>query len=235
MRGLDLGDIICRMQAVVLVHPDPEQINLAAQALLKDIGLQTPHPDLLILDEEKLGVEMAKKVRSYLSLKPYQSKVKAVVILQAFRLTPEAQSSLLKTLEEPPGECLIILGVASQEQLLPTILSRCQIQALERKKDPSYDLKYEIDIQKLLSLNTADRFSFIADLNDRDQFLQDLTKYFQPSVNLASHLASGSTKSAKEKLAFLKDLLQAQKWADSNINIRAILEYLMLKLPTNSH
>ncbi|HEY8531695.1 MAG TPA: hypothetical protein VIL08_05560, partial [Limnochorda sp.] len=44
---------------------------------------------------------------------------------QADRLTPEAQNSLLKLLEEPPGTAVIFLTTARPDRLLPTVRSRC--------------------------------------------------------------------------------------------------------------
>lgn len=66
-------------------------------------------------------------------LKPIKSKNKLVIIEDAQLLTPEAQNALLKILEEPPAHTLIFLGTDTQEALLPTILSRCQLIVLEEE------------------------------------------------------------------------------------------------------
>jgi len=44
-------------------------------------------------------------------------------------------------------------------------------------------------------------------------------------MNLASHSKSGNVN-------FIKELLQAEEWAKSNVNIRGILEYLILRMPS---
>jgi DNA polymerase-3 subunit delta' len=54
-------------------------------------------------------------------------KYKVVVIDEADYLGQEAQNALLKTLEEPPVNSVIILICTSREALLPTVISRCQI------------------------------------------------------------------------------------------------------------
>ena len=51
--------------------------------------------------------------------------IKAGVIVDADRLNPNSQNAFLKTLEEPPGHCLLLLLTSAPEQLLPTTLSRC--------------------------------------------------------------------------------------------------------------
>ncbi|MCZ7556396.1 MAG: DNA polymerase III subunit [Bacteroidia bacterium] len=49
-----------------------------------------------------------------------------VLITEAERMNPSAANALLKTLEEPGGDLLLILTTARKEALLPTIVSRCQ-------------------------------------------------------------------------------------------------------------
>lgn len=52
-------------------------------------------------------------------------KWKVGVVLEADRMGVEAENAFLKTLEEPPDSCLLVLLTRSPERLLPTILSRC--------------------------------------------------------------------------------------------------------------
>lgn len=51
---------------------------------------------------------------------------KAMVIDEAHRMNIEAQNALLKTLEEPPANSIIILVAGASDTILPTILSRCE-------------------------------------------------------------------------------------------------------------
>ncbi|MCH2210195.1 MAG: DNA polymerase III subunit delta' [Fuerstiella sp.] len=61
-----------------------------------------------------------------LSMKPQLSDRRVAVINDAHRMTDEAANALLKTLEEPPVQALILLVTDNPETLLPTIRSRCQ-------------------------------------------------------------------------------------------------------------
>ncbi len=191
--------------------------------ILEQNGLSRSHPNLLWLDEEKLGIEQVRKIKEFLSLKPYQGKSQAVVAIQADNLSLDAQNAFLKTLEEPPAEAVIILGVSSEDKLLPTVISRCQITHLD--KDKRGEGKYFPDIEKLLGASTEERFKFIEKLDGKDQFLKDLAAYFQGQL----------LKEPEKHKDFIKDILEAEKWANQNVNIRAILEYLMLKMPILSH
>ena len=62
---------------------------------------------------------------SELSLLPVEGGARVAVIEGAHRMTEDAQSALLKTLEEPPRGTVLILCAEDEERLLPTIRSRC--------------------------------------------------------------------------------------------------------------
>ena len=49
-----------------------------------------------------------------------------VVVCEADRMNANAANALLKTLEEPGGDLLLILATSRKDALLPTIRSRCQ-------------------------------------------------------------------------------------------------------------
>ena len=50
---------------------------------------------------------------------------KVAIIVDAERMMPQAQNAFLKTLEEPPQDCLLLLLTTAPEELLETIRSRC--------------------------------------------------------------------------------------------------------------
>ena len=60
-------------------------------------------------------------------LRPALGGRRVAIILDADHLADEAANCLLKTLEEPPGQSVIILVCTAVERQLPTIRSRCQI------------------------------------------------------------------------------------------------------------
>lgn len=99
---------------------------------------QEIHPDILIIEpgtlekegvkkETAISIEQAREVRHQMSLSAYQSEYKIVLIDQVERMTADASNCLLKTLEEPKGQVVLILVTANSESLLPTIVSRCQV------------------------------------------------------------------------------------------------------------
>lgn len=62
-----------------------------------------------------------------LSMAPQASERRVAVINDAARMNTESANALLKTLEEPPADSLILLVCDNPDTLLPTIRSRCQI------------------------------------------------------------------------------------------------------------
>ena len=59
-----------------------------------------------------------------------RSKGQVVVIYPAERMNAISANTVLKTLEEPPGDMRFILATENAKRLLPTILSRCQMHAM---------------------------------------------------------------------------------------------------------
>lgn len=60
-----------------------------------------------------------------LALHPVEGGARVAIISAADRMTEDAQSAFLKTLEEPPRNTVLILTASDEERLLPTIRSRC--------------------------------------------------------------------------------------------------------------
>lgn len=97
----------------------------------------SPHDVITIVPEPiSIGVDSVRSVAVHLSLHPVASDCHAVVVRNAHAMTLEAQNAFLKTLEEPPGNALIILETNQPEVLLPTILSRCHIIRLSDRARP---------------------------------------------------------------------------------------------------
>ena len=69
------------------------------------------------------------------NLKSYEGGTKILIIWRADRINESAANKFLKFLEEPPQRTLIFLLADSIENMLQTILSRCQIVEIPRIND----------------------------------------------------------------------------------------------------
>ena len=133
-----------------LIHPDLHfsfPINstdsISAQKLVSDdfihlwreAVLKKPYMNLnswynhigLLKTQGIMSVHESSVIMKKLSLKPFESEYKFMVIWMAERINQPAANKLLKLLEEPPEKTIFILIAQSTEQILPTILSRCQL------------------------------------------------------------------------------------------------------------
>ncbi|MDD5145000.1 MAG: hypothetical protein PHW72_02660 [Candidatus Pacebacteria bacterium] len=94
----------------------------------QDIKKGQLHPDAIFIEPEEKEIQIGqiKNLIWNLSLKPYSAPLKTAIIDRAHSMNREAQTSLLKTLEEPRGKSVIILLSEEPEYLLPTIVSRVE-------------------------------------------------------------------------------------------------------------
>ena len=94
------------------------------------------HPDLSLLtlgDEAKsIGIDEVRELIRRMALRPVQEGPRIAIVREAGSLTAPAQSAMLKLLEEPPGDALLVLVTDNPAGLLPTVRSRCQLLSFGR-------------------------------------------------------------------------------------------------------
>ena len=73
-----------------------------------------------------IGIGQVREVQRESSLKPYEGRCRVFIVESAEHLSDEAANGLLKILEEPPDQVMLVLLALGSENLLPTIASRCQ-------------------------------------------------------------------------------------------------------------
>lgn len=122
------------------------------------------YPDLAILrvaeGARELKIEQVRAMQQTLSLAPYQSKYRVVLIPDFQRATMGASNALLKSLEEPPARAILILTADARESLLETIASRCEVVRL--RPMPIDELAKELQVLHRLSEEEARRISQLA-------------------------------------------------------------------------
>ena len=99
-------------------YPDLHMINFATQEEMPETeGEKT---------KTKLGINLIRYMQKYVYMKSAEGKWKVFIIEPAEKLTMDAFNSLLKTLEEPPANTILILIAKHRETIPTTILSRTQ-------------------------------------------------------------------------------------------------------------
>lgn len=88
------------------------------------------HPDMFVVEPEEPGkaikVDQIRELIGAFALATHQGGYRIAIVRPAEQMNPSAANSLLKTLEEPPPNTLILLSSATPSMLPATILSRCQ-------------------------------------------------------------------------------------------------------------
>ncbi|MFQ5408394.1 MAG: DNA polymerase III subunit delta' [Anaerolineales bacterium] len=97
------------------------------------------HPDVSILEPEisgriiktaKITIAPVRQLIRDFALRPVEAARRLAILADFEAANPAAANALLKTLEEPPGDSLLVLTATSADALLPTIVSRCERIAL---------------------------------------------------------------------------------------------------------
>ena len=128
----ELGNWLARY----LLCQDPDG-GPCMQCLACTKALHGNHEDLIYIrkpeDRESIVKDQILALIDRLSYKPYGRRYVAV-IEDAHLMNAAAQNKLLKTLEEPVSEAVMILLAEREEALLPTVLSRCCVFRLEEPR-----------------------------------------------------------------------------------------------------
>jgi DNA polymerase-3 subunit delta' len=79
------------------------------------------------MKSRKIGIDSIRDLEQMIHMAAESGQWKVAVVVEAERMSPEAENTFLKTLEEPPPSTLILMLTTMPESLLPTIRSRCLI------------------------------------------------------------------------------------------------------------
>lgn len=113
-------------KAVNCLAPDPDArpCNVCAACVAINNGSTT---DVIEIDAaSNRGIDDIRELRERVKFAPTFLKTKFYIVDEAHQITGAAANAFLKTLEEPPAHTKFILATTDPEQLLPTIVSRCQ-------------------------------------------------------------------------------------------------------------
>lgn len=139
------------------------------------------HADLTVIQAESEGgtlkVDQIRETRRTLNLKPYQAEYRVALFLRFQEANDNAANALLKTLEEAPSYALLILTADNPEQLLPTIVSRCEVLRLRplRVEEVQKELEsrgLETGRAKLLAHISGGRFGYALRLIEDESLLE---------------------------------------------------------------
>lgn len=185
------------------------------------------HPDLRMVEPQEVGkgikIQQIRELMDFLGGTAQQGGWKCAIIEPADAMNGHAANALLKSLEEPPGDTLIVLVTAMPGRLMATLRSRCRhvqvkapprVEALEwlqprvgHQADALLDYAHGAPCAALAA-NAEDR------LAERDEILSILLAVAQARLTTPeaakSIQSAGETEAVDQLLALIGRLLRAK-------------------------
>lgn len=190
-------------------------------------------PDTQFLETQtSIKIEDIRILGRLLSLQPYHQPPKIALIPEAAKLTFEAQGSLLKLLEEPPGQTIFILATSHADNLLPTIISRCQVINLPPLSEIELSLEeiktHQTTLKKILKASPGERIRLIEKITSREE----AEKFCQ--IQLVLWREALLEDPNLEYVWIIHEIQKTRRYLSANVNPRLALENLLLSYPQNS-
>ena len=181
------------------------------------------HPDIIQVKPTGPFIIIA-QVRALcdtLAMKPYEANTRVAIIHDAQTMNPAASNALLKILEEPPQRTILILIATRAQDLLPTIVSRCQ----QIRFNPISKKKLELLLVEKHGFNPQDAgpIAMMAHgslsratamyeanwINRRNWILQEMTELSSRPIN---RILAFAQRLSKDKEAVLESLEVMKSW-----------------------
>lgn len=166
----------------------------------------------------------SREIIKSLSLKPFESKHKIMIIWQPELMHPSAANGVLKILEEPAPHTFFILVTNAAEKLLPTIISRTQLVTVPLLTDDQIEqhlIRYgEVDASKASritqfaegNLNYALKMTDAEEDDNAEQFLKWMRdcfrKNFQSLVSMADDYHAMDKMAQKNRMLYGINMLR---------------------------
>ena len=206
---------------------------------LADFLKTNPFDILYIVPEEnkkEISIGQIRKARKHLSLSAYNSVYKFAIIDKAETMNSDAANALLKTLEEPLGNTILILITSKPEILPKTILSRLQeIRFRPVSLNEIYKNFLKKDYINLLQKPLNDVFKAIEQVSKEETEIFPLLDCW---LFFFRDLLINKSATNQQRDKFVKILKEIQKTKDlistTNINQRLALENLFLEISGGS-
>ena len=152
------------------------------------------HPDVQVIEGEKgtLKIDQMRALRHEAALSPLEGHWKVYIIRQMEQATAEAANCLLKTLEEPPSNVMLMLTASQVEALLPTIVSRCQVLNLRplaiETVQRALQERWGVDAERaeLLARLSGGRLGWAVEASQNDTILDQRERHLNEMMELLS-------------------------------------------------
>ena len=205
------------MHAYLVVGANKNDREIEIERLLTDNGVLP----ISIIAPGSLGIEGIREIKRLAQLGSMTKR--AILVNNAHQMTIEAQNAFLKTLEEPPGNTIVILSAQNEGALLPTIRSRCTtINITATQTSPPEFLEEQEELfKKLTNAGVGERIKFA---EDTGKTREEAVAFIENQLSLIHNLLQNEPSFARDSLAIVtKALLAALQNLRSNANPKMAL------------
>ncbi|MCX7984761.1 MAG: DNA polymerase III subunit delta' [Bacteroidetes bacterium] len=170
-----------------------------------------------------IKINSIRELKKQTALARIQSRFKVFVIFEAEKMNTEAANSLLKTLEEPLPNTVLLLTTNDRDQILTTIISRCQqVQCMPLSEDEIIKALIERDGCSESHARSAARLSNGSYWQAQRIIANDIEPYQTEVINFLGYAV---TRQWRELIAIVDELVTREKY-----DIRQWLQLLQLWL-----
>jgi len=200
----------------------------------KNIDKITKNLELHIIDQKEetdIKIEKIRYLISYMALSARDDGFKVALVKDADKMNKNASNAILKVLEEPKKNKILILTSSSPGILLPTVLSRVQkIEVLTKQSNNVInDLTVIEQLNKLLASSVSDRFNIVEKISKDEGIIHILDiwlSFFHDLIYLKTNC-----KELIKNGSYVEYLDQASlKYSRDNVQV--IIEKILNTKPT---
>lgn len=190
------------------------------------------------------------ELQDRIKTKPILSDYMFYIIEDAHLLNESSSNKLLKTIEEPDGNIVGFLIAENRDLLLPTIISRCELDELrydesintnelDELKDIAENLVMLIETKDLIDfnlyINQSKKFKDI--IKENGKVLANMIKDYYNTACLTGDISNpnvneyiNKNNTMKEKIAIAKYLNKTLNKLTMNMNTELLLEKLFIEI-----
>lgn len=203
--------------------------KVATSKVLRISDYHTLKPE----EKDSIGITEVKTFIKEMIYKPFESDIQIGVILEAEKLTTEAQNSLLKILEESPEHTIFILCVNNERNLLQTIRSRGSVVYTENQlEQPGKNEDKEEN--SFFELDMIEKFAVIEKQSETKDSATDLVNRIEAVLGrrLELEIKNGNIESSRRFREQIRIAQTCREKISANCNRRLALEAMVLELFT---
>lgn len=115
---------------IKFIFPTPAKTNVKEEEIIEALREKAHNPYRRVGFPGKntfIGIDAIRELKQEARYKLYEGRKKVFIISEADQMRVEAANALLKLLEEPPDNLMLVLTTSNIHKIIPTIKSRCQL------------------------------------------------------------------------------------------------------------